>query len=946
MQRSLPYAVVALVPILGQSARLLDAAPLRYDNHRIFRVDVKTPQQLEDLERLGANILNCAPGVGPMDVLIERSKLQDIERMGLASQLLQDDVQGAVDRELHSAQAAEVAGADPFDDFFLSYHPYDAAGGILWYMNELASRYPTLVSLVDVGTTLEGRTIWGMRVTSEIAAHKPAVLYFACEHAREWVACTHPLYVATHLVENYAVNAEVTELVDNVEFFLIPVFNVDGYVYSWTTDRFWRKNRRGSHGVDLNRNWSEGWGGAGSSNLSTSPTYRGTAPFSEPETQELRDFIIAHPNIRAQLDVHSYGQFILWPYGSTSTWSPDHPVYKDVGGAMQSLIYGVHGVNYNAGPTYSTLYPASGLSLDWTYVQRGILSFSYECRDTGVTGFTLPQAQIIPNNEELLPATMYLAGTDWVRLPLRMEYPAGLPSTVAAGIDTVIPVRIPQEADPVDPDGVALHYRFEPDAAYVEAPVSWLGGDDYQAVVPATSCFSSPEFHFRATTMGGVGVEYPNQRPVPQAYTAEVVADAVPFFEQAFDSDPGWPRTGSWAFGPPAGLGGASGGPDPTSGRTGVSVYGFNPFGDYANGIPAHHLTSPPINCTGRSGVHLTFWRWLGVESGKWDHASVRVSTNGAAWTTVWENESEVIDSSWVLQDIDISALADNQPTVYLRWTMGPTDYSVVYCGWNIDDVGLYASACDTLRGDHNADGAIDIGDHGVLESCYVGPATRYPTGCRAFDFDEDGDVDCPDAGTFREAWTGAGAAPVLAACVRETAPRAVAAGSRYVLVTPPPIDAPVALRLSSPIEPCWERFADFDTDPGLAALGIARLSETPVYRLPSEWGDLRIADREVIPSRAYPVQLQFDDGGLSPAATAITSIWGDTIAPYGLVDAVDIAGGVGRFKGLRESPPVERCDLYPSVPDQIVDALDITMIVDAFKGFPYPLRVPEPCPP
>ena len=159
----------------------------------------------------------------------------------------------------------------------------------------------------------------------------------------------------------------------------------------------------------------------------------------------------------------------------------------------------------------------------------------------------------------------------------------------------------------------------------------------------------------------------------------------------SMDTDPGWTTEGLWAWGQPTGGGGQYGNPDPTSGYTGSNVYGYNLNGDYENSLAETHLTSTALDCTGLSYVTLKFWRWLGVEQPVYDHAYVRVSNNGSTWTTIWENTAEVTDSSWTLQEFDISAVADNQATVYLRWTMGPTDSAWQYCGWNIDDVQIVA---------------------------------------------------------------------------------------------------------------------------------------------------------------------------------------------------------------------------------------------------------------
>ena len=91
--------------------------------------------------------------------------------------------------------------------------------------------------------------------------------------------------------------------------------------------------------------------------------------------------------------------------------------------------------------------------------------------------------------------------------------------------------------------------------------------------------------------------------------------------------------------------------------------------------------------------MHLAFWRWLGVEQGSYDHAEVRVSTDGTTWTTVWENPSNsaIVDLAWQEMDLDISEVADDQPTVYVRWTMGTTDGGWRYCGWNLDDIQIVA---------------------------------------------------------------------------------------------------------------------------------------------------------------------------------------------------------------------------------------------------------------
>ncbi len=187
-------------------------------------------------------------------------------------------------------------------------------------------------------------------------------------------------------------------------------------------------------------------------------------------------------------------------------------------------------------------------------------------------------------------------------------------------------------------------------------------------------------------------------------------------YEWLLDEDPGWDCDGEWAWGMPQGFGGTHGGPDPTCGYTGDMVYGYNLSGDYANDLPEQHLTSEVIDCSGMYNVHLKFYRWLGVEQPAYDNACVRVSNDGMNWTTVWSNDVEITDLAWQPVDISIAAVASNQPTVYLRWTMGATDVAWEYCGWNVDDIQIAAcryTPVSYICGDINGDQAeqIDIAD-------------------------------------------------------------------------------------------------------------------------------------------------------------------------------------------------------------------------------------------
>jgi hypothetical protein len=177
------------------------------------------------------------------------------------------------------------------------------------------------------------------------------------------------------------------------------------------------------------------------------------------------------------------------------------------------------------------------------------------------------------------------------------------------------------------------------------------------------------------------------------------------------DQDPGWVGIGQWEFGVPTG-GGGSNGNDPTSGFTGSNVLGYNLAGDYPNNMGLEFLTTDAIDCSTVVSTELRFQRWLGVESSSFDHASVEVSADGNNWAPVWDHSGPSFnDAAWIEQVFDISAIADEEPQVFIRWTMGTTDGSVTYPGWNLDDIEIWGITTLNCYGDLDGDGAADLDD-------------------------------------------------------------------------------------------------------------------------------------------------------------------------------------------------------------------------------------------
>lgn len=295
------------------------------------------------------------------------------------------------------------------------YHDYEDH---LDYLEDLSSAFPKNSEVFTAGHSYEGREQKGIHLWGKAGkGKKPAIIWHGTVHAREWITTMTVEYLAYQLIAGYRKDKDVTAFLDNYDFYLMPVVNPDGFVYTQKQDRLWRKNRQPpapganqSHpcwGVDLNRNWPHEWIGPGSSNNSCTQTYRGPSPGSEPEMSGMQHFLDKLAAKRAGLalyiDWHSYSQLILSPYGySCTAVARTNAEHVSLMAETAEAIEDVYGTNYTYGPTCQTIYATNGGSLDYAYDVAGAKwSLSFELRDTGDYGFILPPEQIVPNCEEI-----------------------------------------------------------------------------------------------------------------------------------------------------------------------------------------------------------------------------------------------------------------------------------------------------------------------------------------------------------------------------------------------------------------------------------------------------------------------------------------------------------------------------------------------------------------
>ncbi|MEO6774295.1 MAG: M14 metallopeptidase family protein [Kofleriaceae bacterium] len=331
----------------------------------------------------------------PLDLVVRGSSLAALADAHVAFEIMSSDIDA--DARVEAARLAH----DGSSDFFADYRDYAA---IVEHMRGLAALDPDRVAMEAIGVSLEGRPIWALKI-----GHGPTkVLVNGTEHAREWISTMVSISLADRMVRGIATDPRVRELVATSTLWVVPVMNPDGYQFTWGTDRYWRKNRRGRFGVDLNRNWGVAWGGAGASKNKAAETYRGEYAFSEPETQALRN-LAKREHFALHVDFHAFSQLILYPWGWTAKPAEDHARFAGVGDKMASAMFAQHGVNYRLMQSVA-LYPASGTMTDWMYGEGGALSYTIELRPKAGprNGFVLPPSQIRPTSDEAFAALLEL----------------------------------------------------------------------------------------------------------------------------------------------------------------------------------------------------------------------------------------------------------------------------------------------------------------------------------------------------------------------------------------------------------------------------------------------------------------------------------------------------------------------------------------------------------
>ncbi|KAI0229672.1 Carboxypeptidase B [Lamellibrachia satsuma] len=345
------------------------------------------------------------PGKLPSYVDIEVAPSDEV---ALANALTSEGIQfgaitdGTDGPALAPMKGGKHPGRGPLSDFE-RYLDWDQ---MTRWLEQKARNCSGRCQLFGIGQSSEGRDLKVMKIGSRRRPHKqkPSIWIDAGIHAREWISHATSLYFIDQLLQQ---NAEAKRLRDAYDWFIMPCVNPDGYVYSHTKNRMWRKTRsviKGSDciGVDANRNFNYKWKADETNSDPCSDVFAGHESMSEPEVRAVSEFILSrNGSWLVFITLHSYSQLWLAPWGYTDDRPYDYPKLERVGRQALKALYAVYNTEYSLGAASSVLYKSAGTSRDWAKgVPRIRYVYTVELRDSGHFGFLLPPDQILPTGNE------------------------------------------------------------------------------------------------------------------------------------------------------------------------------------------------------------------------------------------------------------------------------------------------------------------------------------------------------------------------------------------------------------------------------------------------------------------------------------------------------------------------------------------------------------------
>ncbi|MBE0570766.1 MAG: immune inhibitor A [Ignavibacteriaceae bacterium] len=646
---------------------------------------------------------------GGIQIFVNEDEFQAISASGLNYEILIDDwfayynslpIPSEAEKEIIKLESQRDFGVTGFG--FGSMGGYYTLAEIEADLDEMFQLYPNLITQkFSIGTSVEGRTIWAVKISDNpnISENEPAVGFDALVHAREPQSMATQMYFMWYLLENYGSDPEANYLVNNREIFCVPCFNPDGYEYNRSTDPngggFWRKNRRNSGGgcigIDLNRNFGYKWAydNSGSSPDPCSETYRGASAFSEPESQAIRDFAILN-NYNTHFNMHTYGGYILYPWGYIDAETPDSLTYRE----FAALLTSFSGYAFGSGGQLLG-YNSNGSIRDWMYGEQLLKNKTFGYTIEIGDDFWPSQSQIYPIAQQNLRTMIYqsfLAG-DYVQLVnpnFNKEFflpadaielsPEFKNKGLAFAYNLTFELTSPSQYININTGSSSLDSIPARSSATLNTPLSFL----ISAAAPLEE-----EIQLVLTTRT-------NGDLLSSDTTTLIIGYPVFMFEDTTNNPAAlWTITKTPASSPQW---------DSTykSFYSGPNSYTDSKNGNYINSATVAMTLTNSVDLSGIVNPKLKYWTKFNIES-DWDYGQVQISTNnGTTWIALTGQYTEpavgsfqppgepVYDgsqSNWVKEEISLASYTSSPIKIRFRLR---TDNNTTRDGWYLDDIGVF----------------------------------------------------------------------------------------------------------------------------------------------------------------------------------------------------------------------------------------------------------------
>ena len=595
---------------------------------------------------------------------------------------------------------------ESLQDYNVDGFGYGTMGGYYTYseivanLDSMYAQYPNLITQkYSIGSSQQSRIMWAVKISDNpnINENEPAVGFDALVHAREPQSMATLMYYMWYLLQNYGTNPEVTALVNNREIYCVPCFNPDGYEYNRTTNPsgggMWRKNRRnngdGSYGVDLNRNFGYAWGydNIGSSPTPSDETYRGPSAFSEPESQAIRNLAI-QKSYKTQFNMHTYGGYILYPWGYIDQETPDSIAYRE----FSALLTSQSGYLYGSGSQLLG-YNSNGSIRDWMYGEQTIKGKTFGYTIEIGDDFWPSQGQIFPIAQQNLSTMIY------------QTHLAG------AYVQLVDPGYSEEFFDPGDNINMNSVFKNIGLATAYNLDLQLSSLSPYLTVTAGSAQFDSIQSRSSATLINPLSFSVSASAPTdisakllltsslsgtivkqdtisiilgtPMFVFADTTNDPLLLWTvTATPTTPKWEATNTTFYSTPTSF---------TDSKT----------GNYLSNATVTMTLANAIDLSTHQNPKLSFWTKYDIES-NYDYGQVEVSTNnGSTWiplqglytepgTGSFQPNGEPLydglKSNWVNEEISLAGYNSNQ--VKLRFEL-KTDGSLVKDGWYVDDIAI-----------------------------------------------------------------------------------------------------------------------------------------------------------------------------------------------------------------------------------------------------------------